>query len=334
MSALAPWLSRQCQGLLRQRGHAWLLHGPSGLGQFELGLALAQAWLCEHKAAPDALACGQCPSCHAVTVHTHADLAVLMPETQMLALGWPLSEAAQAEIDDKKRKPSKDIRIESLRELITFCQRTDGRGLGKAVLIYPAERMNNVTANALLKTLEEPVGSVRFVLATESADQLLPTLRSRCQGHSMVWPEPAEALDWLQAQALPAPEASALLPLAGGRPDDALRLAQEGRTQDWWQGLAQAMRQGQAGYWGDCSPAQAVQALQKLCHDLVLLRVGATPRFFSAQHLPACPATLPVLTDWFKRLKASARYAEHPLNAGLMLEALTADAQTTLASRA
>ncbi|MDQ3272662.1 MAG: DNA polymerase III subunit delta', partial [Pseudomonadota bacterium] len=43
---LAPWLHTQLRSLLAQRGHAWLLSGPSGLGQFDLALALARAWLC------------------------------------------------------------------------------------------------------------------------------------------------------------------------------------------------------------------------------------------------------------------------------------------------
>ena len=73
----APWIQRQLQALLAQRGHAWLLQGPSGLGQFDLGLALVRAWLCETRAADGQLsqgACGHCASCHAVDVRTHADL--------------------------------------------------------------------------------------------------------------------------------------------------------------------------------------------------------------------------------------------------------------------
>ncbi|MBV5332101.1 DNA polymerase III subunit delta', partial [bacterium] len=74
------------------------MHGPSGLGQYELALSMVRAWLCE---APDSVqqgACAQCPSCHAIEVRAHADLCVLMPETVMLELGWPLSEKAQNEI--------------------------------------------------------------------------------------------------------------------------------------------------------------------------------------------------------------------------------------------
>ena len=133
---LAPWLQRQLDALLTQRGHAWLLQGPSGLGQFELGLAMVRAWLCD--APTPHGACGHCASCHAIDVHTHSDLTVLMPETEAVARGWPLPDKAQAEIDDKKRKPSKDIRVDAMRDTIEFAQRTSGRGRGKAVLIYPA----------------------------------------------------------------------------------------------------------------------------------------------------------------------------------------------------
>ena len=125
---LAPWLRQQLSALLAQRGHAWLLHGPSGLGQYRLGLELTRAWLCE--APTPQGACGQCASCHAIGVRTHADLFVLMPEIVMMALGWPLSEKAQADIDDKKRKPSREIRVEAMRDAVGFAQRTSARGRG------------------------------------------------------------------------------------------------------------------------------------------------------------------------------------------------------------
>jgi DNA polymerase-3 subunit delta' len=324
----APWITRQTTELLAQRGHAWLLQGPSGLGQYELALALASAWLCEKPTEQGA--CGECPSCHAIAVRTHADLAVLMPETQMMELGWPLSEKAQADIDDKKRKPSKEIRVEAMRDAVEFSQRTDARGRGKAVLVFPAERMNTVTANALLKTLEEPPGDVRFVLATEASHLLLPTIRSRCLAHTMKWPQADEAMTWLKAQGVPDAVAQALLRSAGGRPTDVLRQAESGLSPDWWAALPKAMLQGDARHLADLSPAQAIDALQKLCHDLVLRQAGADPRFFEASQLPTSKASVTVLTDWFKRLMLSARSAEHPFNAGLMLEALTADAQQTL----
>lgn len=327
---VAPWIAAQRQALLAQRGHAWLLHGPSGLGQYALALELVRAWLCDAPTAHGA--CGQCASCHGIDVRTHADLCVLVPETQALALGWPLPEKAQAEIDDKKRKPSREIRVEAMRDAVEFAQRTSARGRGKAVLVYPAEQMNHVTANALLKTLEEPPGDVRFVLATEAAHELLPTIRSRCLGHTLQWPEPAQSQQWLQEQGVAPDAAQALLRAAGGRPDDALALARAGRSPQAWGQIPKAVARGDVSALAGLEPAQAVDALQKLCHDLLVQRMGAQPRYFAPADLPAPPGVGP-LTRWSRALAKEARTAEHPFNAGLMLESLVAQARNALNSR-
>lgn len=330
MSARPPWIAEQAGRLLAQRGHAWLLQGPSGLGQYTLALDLARAWLCESP--QPAGACGTCASCHAIDVRTHADLAVLMPETAMQALGWPLAEKAQQEIDDKKRKLSREIRVEAMRDAVEFAQRTSARGRGKVVLVYPAERMNGITANALLKTLEEPPGDVRFVLASEAAHQLLPTIRSRCQTHTMRWPEPADSQAWLVGEGVQAADAQALLRAAGGRPEEALALAQAGRDARHWAQLPKGVARGDVSALGDCSPAQAVDALQKLCHDLLAIRVEAPPRFFEKADLPAA-GTYESLTAWWRELAQAQKTAEHPFNGGLMLESLVSRARSALHSR-
>lgn len=326
-----PWISVQLRQLLAQRGHAWLLQGPSGLGQYALAMALARAWLCDEPSAEGA--CGRCASCHAVDVRAHTDLCVLMPETEMLALGWPLSEKAQTELDEKKRKPSKEIRVDAMRDAVEFAQRTSGRGRGKVVLVYPAERMNAVTANTLLKTLEEPAGDLRFALASEAAHLLAPTIRSRCQAHTMAWPDPGEALAWLQAQGLAPKDATALLQAAGGRPEDALAASQAGLDPQAWRLLPKAVARGDAGALADWTPRLAVGALQKLCHDLLAVRVGAAPRFFQPADLPAV-ASVPALAAWARELADTARTVEHPFNTGLMLEALVSQACSALNSKA
>lgn len=330
----APWLLKQRERLLAQRGHAWLLQGPSGLGQYALGLSLARSWLCEKPTAQGA--CGVCESCHLIGSHSHPDLVVLMPETEMLARGWPLSEAAQKEIDDKKRKPSKEIRVEAMRDMVAFAQRTSARGRGTAVLVYPAERMNTVTANALLKTLEEPAGDTRFVLASESAHQLLPTIRSRCQTHAMAWPSEGEAVAWLQAGAREAglkevgdAEARAWLQASGGRPEDALVWAQSGLTAARWSQLPQALARGDWALVSDWSAPQQLAMLQKLCHDLMSVAGGAGPRFFPVDSLPPAPRWA-VLARWSKALTEAARTVEHPYNAGLMQEAWVAATRQVL----
>jgi DNA polymerase III subunit delta' len=339
-TALPPWLQPQLASLLAQGSQAVLLQGPSGLGQHALALALVRAWLCEQPTASGA--CGTCASCHAIDVHTHADLCLLMPQSTLAALGYPLAgKAAEAsEEGEKKAKLSREIRIDDLRDAIEFCQRSSARGRGKAVLIYPAERMNTPTANALLKTLEEPPGQagpegqVRFVLATEAAHLLLPTIRSRCITHTMAWPATADALQWMAVQGVPTVEAQVLLRAAGGRPEDALADVQNGLDAQQWRAFPQALRQGQASAFAGCTPGQAVARLQKLCHDLLAQQFGAPPRFFAASDLPKLGPgnTIAALTAWSKALSRSARISEHPLNAPLMLAALAQQARQALDS--
>ena len=331
MSGLAPWLQHQLTGLIQRPGHALLLQGASGLGQYELGLALAAAWLCH--APTSAGACGVCPSCHGIEVRAHADLSVLMPETDMLALNWPLSEKAQKDIDDKKRKPSKEIRVEAMRDLLGFTQTTGANANGKVVLIYPAERMNTITANTLLKTLEEPAGRTRFILASAAAHELLPTVRSRCQVHPMQWPTHAEGLRWLVQQGLPEGEATVLLKASGGRPDDAQALFQLGFQAKNWRALPKALQRGDPGVLADNAAPLVLSSLQKVCHDLLHLACGAAPRFFDADDLPK-PSSMMALTQWSKDLMQSAKTVEHPYQAGLLMEAWVSRAQRAMNARA
>jgi DNA polymerase-3 subunit delta' len=330
---LAPWLQRQLNELRQQRGHALLLVGPSGLGQYELALALARSWLCETPT--ERGACGQCGSCHAVDVHTHPDLCMLMPETLSLELGWPLDEVSQKKIDEKDRKPSKIIKVEAARQAVTFTQFTRSRGNTKVVLVYPAERMNMESANTLLKTLEEPVGAVRFVLATEAAHQLMPTVRSRCLTHHLQWPSEEEALPWLMSQAntpMSSEQARVVWRAAGGRPDDALRWAAMGLSAQTWSQLPKALAQGQAQAMSDWEPVVQLEVMQKVCHDLMAVASGAAPRFFETDHLPA-KAHLFRLQRWSQELMQAARSVEHPVNAGLRWEAWMSQAQQALSAR-
>ncbi len=329
-AVIAPWIAAQTTQLLAQRGHAWLLHGPSGLGQYSLAMALARAWLCEHPAAGGA--CGQCGSCHAIDVRTHADLCVLMPETIMLELDWPLSEKAQSDIDEKKRKASKEIRVDAMRDAVEFSQRTSARGRGKVVLVFPAEQMNTITANALLKTLEEPPGDVKFVLASESAHQLLPTIRSRCLGHSMVWPASTDALQWLAAMQVSDSHAKTLLKATGGRPEDVLAFMQSGRNPADWAAFPKAMARGDIAFVKDWTAAQLIDGLHKLSHDMLARQSGALPRFFSPDDLVA-DVPLHGLSAWSSALVRARRTMDHPYNAGLMQEALVGHAQSVLNSR-
>jgi DNA polymerase-3 subunit delta' len=332
--ALAPWLADQLSRALAMPGHALLLHGSSGLGQYELAYALAQAWLCE---APGRLAhepaCGHCASCQQIQSRGHTDLIVLMPEVQMLELGWPLNEKAQKEVDEKKRKPSQEIRIESVRDAVAFAELTSGRGQGKVILVFPAEAMNHPSANALLKTLEEPAAGLRFVLACHAAHELLPTIRSRCQAFAMRQPSDEEADEWL-ALHLPSTaqeDRQVALRASGVRPWDALNIIASGAS-SIWASVPKSMQKGQVSAFAGWSAAQALDALHKLCHDLWAVKLGASPRFYESQDLPKPPPAR-ALAAWREQLKSLQRVVDHPFKQDLLLEDMVQQAKVCINSR-
>jgi DNA polymerase-3 subunit delta' len=152
------------------------------------------------------------------------------------------------------------------------------------------------------------------LLVSEAAHLLLPTLRSRCQTHSLHWPDAALALQWLVAQGVAVADAQVLLDAAGGRPEDAWALAESGLKASTWLALPKAVARGDSQALQAWAPAPAVAVLQKICHDCQMLAVGAAPRFFPSHALPV-GAPLSALTQWSKDLMSSARSAEHPFEA-------------------
>jgi DNA polymerase-3 subunit delta' len=150
--------------------------------------------------------------------------------------------------------------------------------------------------------------------------------------HTMLWPDIAECLQWLQAKGLSPDDAGTLLRAAGGRPEDALLFAQTGRDPAQWRNLPKAMARGDVNLVKDWAPSQLVDALQKICHDLIVLCAGGSPRFFQTDDLPAARSVL-ALTGWGRDLAKTGRSVEHPFNTGLMIEALVNRAQTALNSR-
>lgn len=320
MNTMPPWLQRQLQALRRQQGHALLLSGAAGMGQFDLAMALAQAWLCEQPSEQGA--CGQCASCHAIEVKTHPDLKMLLPETLCLELGWPIDPKTQEKIDEKKLKPSKWIRVDAAREVVGFTQMTQSRGRGQVVLIFPAERLGVESANTLLKTLEEPTGQTRFIVATEAAHQLLPTIRSRCLTHTMQWPDPVEAQAWLaqNTQAIQEDIACAIK-ATGGLPSEAMDWLLSGFTAAAWRALPRSLWDQQPGPLADWPIARQMDALQKLCHDLQCVANRAEPRYFDADSLPKRLPSQQNLVSWQRDLQKAAQTMEHPYLPALLQEA-------------
>ncbi len=323
-----PWLGKPLQEALRtQRGHALLVHGLQGTGQFELSLCLAQAWLCEGEGASKP--CGTCNSCHLVQARSHPDLLVLLPEALRESLGWGGADDEDGEGKSSKAKPSKEIKVEAVRAAVGFSQSTSARGRAKVVVVHPAERMNAISANTLLKTLEEPPGIARFVLSCGAPDSLLPTIRSRCQAVPLGLPPSDVASAWLAQHKVAQPEV--MLAAAGGQPLEALAWVQEGIDAVSWTRFPKQLAGGETAPVAGWPLPLLIDAMQKLCHDAMCLASGAPPRYFPPVSLPT-GASLPALAAWSKALRDAQRHAEHPWNMPVMVESLVLQAAQALKS--
>jgi len=315
-----PWLRTPLDEVLqRQRAHALLVHGAPGIGSLEFALALAQAWLCETPSGPRP--CGRCASCRLVQSKSHPDLKLRVPEELALAIGWPVSF-------DEKRKPSRQIRIDEVRDAIDWIVTTPARGRAKVLVLHPAEAMNAAAASALLKTLEEPPAGARLVLSAAEPASLMPTVRSRCQLFTLPAPATDVALAWLAGQGVA--DAGVLLAGAGGRALDALALHREGITGTVWATLPGSLARGQAGALSGWPVPRTIDALHKLCHDAMVAAVGGVPRFFPADAVPAS-ASLRALGLWHRSLQRVGRHADHPWSEPLLLDALVAEGRAALA---
>lgn len=324
-----PWLAQPLSdALAHARSHALLVQGPAGVGQFELALLLAQSWLCEAPQAGKAWACGHCGSCRLFQSRTHPDFMLLLPEALREPLGWGGDEAEATK--ESKSKPSREIKIEAVRAMLGFAQATSARGRAKVVVVHPAEALNTVAANALLKTLEEPAGQLRFALSCSAPEALLPTIRSRCQPLPLALPGQDLALEWLAGQGIAQPEV--LLAAAGGRPQQARDWAQAGLSSAAWLQLPQRLARGEAAALADWPLPRAIDALQRLCHDLLRCAHGAAAAYFPAASLPSVPS-IAALQGWERQLLQAARHAEHPLNAALLVESLVLQGQAALRTR-
>lgn len=179
MAEAYPWQEPLWQQLASRprHAHAYLLHGPAGIGKRDLAERLMARLLCQQPAGLEA--CGQCKACHLLAAGTHPDVFVLEPE-----------------------EADKAIKVDQVRELVSFVVQTAQLGGRKVVLLEPVEAMNLNSANALLKSLEEPSGDTVLLLVSHQPSRLLPTVKSRCVQQVCPLPSLQQSLAWL-AQALP-----------------------------------------------------------------------------------------------------------------------------------
>ncbi len=200
-----PWLDTQWQNMLQQirqqrLPQALLIEGPSGMGRSALAQTLAQHVLCQN---PNTLPCGHCRSCSLFLAGNHPDYLTAIPEEE-----------------------TKLIKVEQIRDVIAALEQRSHQGGYQVALIAPAHAMNRASANALLKTLEEPSAKVLIMLITDRLSALPPTVLSRCQRLSCVGQENQEAAQWLRAQLGPHPDIDFLLRVSDYAPLRALEFAQ------------------------------------------------------------------------------------------------------------
>ena len=134
--------------------HAYLFSGEKGIGKRMTALALAAAVNCEHRG-PDG-GCGICPACRKAASFGHPDIHLI--------------EADGAE-----------IKIDQIRQVQADLALKPFEGAKKVLIVDEAENMNEASANAFLKTLEEPPGEVLIMLVSSLPQRLPLTIRSRCQ---------------------------------------------------------------------------------------------------------------------------------------------------------
>ena len=298
-----------------------MLAGPRGLGKRAFACVLAQGILCRSPQ-PDGEPCGVCASCHLFESRSHPDFRLVEP-----ADDEPATEPALG--GTPGLRGPRVIMVSQVRALADFLAITSHLGGAKVVLIQPADRMHISAANALLKTLEEPMPGTVFLLVADRPHRLPPTVRSRCFRIDFQIPPRDMALDWLAAKRTIDPEVA--LAQAGFAPLAAERL-------------------GQGGYWdrrralnellvsppkdpGDLAAQMDTEEmptmyhlLYRWCHDLVSARIAGRVRYN-----PDCAENLLRLADnadvleldsLAKELIAALRALDHPLNPRLVIEQL------------
>ncbi len=191
-----PWLADALSSftaacLAGRMPQAVLLVGPEGIGLEAMAKAMAEVALCESLS--ETGACGTCRGCQLFAANNHPDCAYVT-------------------LIEKSRL----IKVDQVRQLTHTLNQTAQFGRQVAI-IHPAHQLNTAAANALLKTLEEPSGSVLLVLTAPNRSLLPATVSSRTQVVDLTLHDPSLALAWL-AEQFPNESADALLRLCSGGP--------------------------------------------------------------------------------------------------------------------
>lgn len=337
----APWqqrvLDRALQSLATGRlPHALLLCGPGRLGKRRTAEALAQAILCVTPQATGA-ACGACTSCSQFQtryqrdpVETREDGSAAHPHghpghPDARFVGFALNEKANP------KKMFQEVVIEQVRDLRTWLTLTPAGDRGKVALIEPAHRLNQAAANALLKTLEEPVSARYLILVTDQPARLPATIRSRCHRYALALPPLPEAMRWLVGQGVDAAAAEAALAANLGHPGLALEEIREqgtGLRREVAEDLA-ALALGRswpldvAAAWAADRPEPRLRLAGEVVREFAAGRArGAAGQGALAQAGLGATTHLARLAAWFDQANRARALLRTPLRQDLLLAEL------------
>jgi hypothetical protein len=154
--------------------HAVLFYGGQGSGKTTISQILAKSWLCESPANGEA--CGACKACRSHDKGQNADFLLVkpLPPSNLIRL--------LQIVPSQREKDQPHIPVTVMLRTPPIASRH------KVILIEDADRMNSDSANALLKSLEEPFEYARFILTSSALSRILPTIRSRCMSVSCPFP--------------------------------------------------------------------------------------------------------------------------------------------------
>ncbi len=224
---ILPWHTNVWAALQQNAArtpHALMFAGSPGIGKIHLAFRLAAGLLCEQAGAEP---CGRCVNCGLFSGSNHPDFHLIVSETMLAQLNSAMQAYAERFLDDSKvRAKRKMVRsmilIDQIRALIEQSCSNSHISKNKVFVIAPAEAMNTNAANSLLKLLEEPADNNYLLLVSHNAQNLLPTIVSRCQRVRLRSPARPEAADWLRTQGISSAAAEAIF-ASGAQPLTGIR---------------------------------------------------------------------------------------------------------------
>lgn len=192
-------VKRQLRDMVADRRipHALLLHGPAGTGKFMLARTFSQYLHCQART-PEGEPCGVCPSCVQHESFNHVDSLYVFPVVKTDKLKAPVSDDYMTEFKEfvqaspfmdfdrwtgyfEKKNAQPVIYVSESEALEQRLSVTTTVSPYKTVIIWLPEKMNEQTANKLLKLIEEPFADTVFILVSDNASAILPTIYSRCR---------------------------------------------------------------------------------------------------------------------------------------------------------